>query len=103
MTPPMGNGVCERFNRSLLDMLGTLQPTLKSNWKAHVGPLVHAYICTRHESTGQYPYFLMFGREPRLPIDLAFGINQPEQKNVTKYVTELREDQKSIRPSMYII
>ena len=88
---PMGNGVCERFNRSLLDMLGTLQPTLKSNWKAHVGPLVHAYNCTRHESTGQSPYFLMFGREPRLPIDLAFGINQPEQKNMTKYVTELRE------------
>ena len=34
----------------------------------------------------------MFGREPRLPIDLAFGIEtSKESKNMTKYVEELRD------------
>ena len=28
---PIGNGVCERFNRSLLGMLGTLDPKKKAN------------------------------------------------------------------------
>ena len=80
----MGNRMTERFNRSLLDMLGTLEPQQKPSWKPHVAPLVHAYNCTRHESTNQSPYYLMFGREPRLPIDLAFGINIQQQKTLTK-------------------
>ena len=54
---PMGNGMCERFNMTLLNMLGTLSVEQKKDWKSHVGSLVHAYNCTRHEATGQSPYF----------------------------------------------
>ena len=82
----------ERFNRMLLEMLGTLEPEKKNNWKAHVRPLVHAYNCTRHNSTNQSPYFLMFGRQPKLPIDLAFGlITEKDRKPHTKYIQEIRE------------
>ncbi len=77
---PMGNGKCERFNRTLIDMLGTLEHPKKSDWAAHIGPLVHAYNATRHDTTGQTPFFLMFGREPRLPVDLAFGLDRDEQQ-----------------------
>ena len=89
---PMGNGMCERFNRTLLDMLGTLQPDQKKNWKQFVAPLVHAYNCIRHESTNQSPFLLMFGREPRLPIDLAFGIetNKPHE-SLLSYTKSLKE------------
>jgi transposase InsO family protein len=79
---PMGNGMCERFNRTLLGMLGTMEQHQKSNWKAYVAPMVHAYNCTRHESTRVSPYFLMFGRHPRLSIDLAFGINKDRKQSV---------------------
>jgi transposase InsO family protein len=88
----MGNGMTERFNRTLLEMLGTLEPEKKKNWKAHVGPLVHTYNCTRHNSTNQSPYFLMFGRQPKLPIDLAFElITEKERKPHTTYIQEIRE------------
>jgi hypothetical protein len=69
----MGNGMSERFNRTLFDMLGKLNPDQKTKWKEYVAPLVSAYNCTRHESTGQTPYFLMFGRYPRIPIDFTFN------------------------------
>ncbi|XP_052074002.1 uncharacterized protein LOC127711879 [Mytilus californianus] len=72
-------------------MLGTLDRQQKSNCKAYVAPMVHPYNCTRHESTGVAPYFLMFGRQPRLPIDLAFGLHKDTKMPATKYIQGLRD------------
>ena len=71
---PMGNVMVERFNQMLLNMLGTLEDCQKSDWKAHIPALVHAYNATRHDSTGYSPHYLMFGRHPRLAIDAFLGL-----------------------------
>lgn len=88
---PRGNPV-ERFNRTLLNMLGTLKAQDKTHWKDFVKPLVHAYNCTKHETTGFTPYELMFGRQPRLPIDLAFNVplNSQKQRSHSEYVRALK-------------
>ena len=39
---PQTNGQCEHFNGTLLNMLGTLTPEQKKDWKCHVPALVHA-------------------------------------------------------------
>ncbi|XP_024120881.1 uncharacterized protein K02A2.6 [Oryzias melastigma] len=88
---PRGNPV-ERFNRTLLSMLGTLEPEQKRRWKEYVKPLVHAYNCTRNEVTGYTPYELMFGRSPRLPVDIAFGlpVRDAPSSSHSQYVQNLR-------------
>ena len=75
---PKGNAQCEKFNQMLLSMIGTLEPGDKAKWQQWVPTLTHAYNCTRCESAGFSPYYLMYGRLPRLPIDIEYGVTQPE-------------------------
>lgn len=88
---PQGNGCTERFNRTLLNMLGTLPEDKRSKWPDHISRIVHAYNCTKHESTGFSPFELMFGRNPRLPIDVLYGIErQKETLTYIQYIEDLR-------------
>ncbi|XP_046346791.1 uncharacterized protein LOC124127440 [Haliotis rufescens] len=90
---PMGNGICDCFNRTLCNLLGTLDQDRKKTRKAYIGPLVHAYNCTRHESTGFAPFILMYGRHPRLPVDIAFGLDMDssKSKSMTCCIKDLKD------------
>ena len=88
---PPGNGACERMNRTLISMLSTLSPQQKSDWKSHIASMVHSYNCTRHETTGFTPYHLMFGRKPRLALEVALDIvSEQEPKDYSQYVADLK-------------
>ena len=96
---PQCNGKAERFNRTILGMLRTLPESGKSRWKDHLQKMVHAYNATTSRSTGYSPFYLMFGREPRLPIDLMFedvGVG-PSRKSWRGYVKEWQAGMKEAR------
>ena len=90
---PEGNGSCERFNRTLISMLGTLPEEFKAEWVNHVNTLTYAYNCTRSNATGFSPYYLLYGRNPLLPIDIEFGVITPDLTEVVtlKYVHRLQK------------
>ena len=87
---PQSNGACERMNKTLLKMLRSLPENAKGQWPQHLNHLIHAYNCMPHSGTGYSPFFLMYGREPKLPIDLLLAINEDNvtETDYKQYVNE---------------
>ena len=88
---PQGNGQCDRVNSTLLSMLEPYHQK-QTTWTDKVGTLVHTYNSTKSAITGFSPHYLTFGREPKLPLDVTFGLLNPDMEAVihAKYVKQLQ-------------
>ncbi|XP_073427382.1 uncharacterized protein [Dendrobates tinctorius] len=63
-----GNGACERFNQTLIQILKTLEEDRKIHWPDFVAELVWVYNNRVHRTTGYTPYTLLFSR----PVGAGF-------------------------------
>ncbi|CAF1223047.1 unnamed protein product [Didymodactylos carnosus] len=66
---PMTNGQTQRFNATFSSALAKLWEEGANNWDDSVPACVYAYNSGEHATTSYSPFQLMFGREPRLPIE----------------------------------
>ncbi|KAI3369563.1 hypothetical protein L3Q82_024379 [Scortum barcoo] len=86
---PAGNGQCERFSRTLHNLLRTLPASRKRDWASCLPQVLFCYNTTPHQSTGESPFYLMFGQEPRLPVDFLLGqVQDPTPGMVQDWVVE---------------
>ena len=79
---PMTNGQVERFNRTLLAILSTTaggDGDTNDTWDQGLGAATFAYNTSRQASTGESPFFLIFGRDPNLPVDRVFHTDELEK------------------------
>lgn len=89
---PAGNGQCEHFNRTLHDLLRTLPLSKKGDWPLCLPQVLFGYNTTPHQATGESPYFLMFGQEPRLPVDFLLGrVQEPLAGSVHRWILEQQD------------
>ena len=66
------NGQVERMNQTIICMIGKLEQDKKARWSEHPPEMLSAYNGTCSVVTGYSPYFLLFGRKPRMPVDYLF-------------------------------
>ena len=90
---PQTDGLVERFNRTLTDMLAKTVDKSGRDWDRHLPHVLFAYRVSPQESTRESPFFLLYGRDPQLPTEAA--LTQPK----TRYQVDL-DDYKTdaIRP-----
>ena len=98
---PQTNGTVERVHQTLRRMIAKMDPDKRAKWPLNLGPILIAYNATRSLISGYSPYFLMFGCQPRLPVNLLFPtVRRDENSRTTdKYVTSLYDKLKSALPS----
>ena len=66
------NGQVERMNQTIMHMIGKLEEDKKACWSKHLLELLLAYNATCSAVTGYSPYYLLFGRRSRIPVDYLF-------------------------------
>ena len=66
------NGQVERMNQMIIRMIGKLEEDKKACWSKHLSELLLAYKATCSTVTGYSPYYLLFGRRSRIPVDYLF-------------------------------
>ena len=66
------NGQVEWMNQTIIHMIGKLEQDKKARWSEHLPEMLSAYNGTRSAVTGYSPYFLLFGRKARMPVDYMF-------------------------------
>ena len=66
------NGQVERMNQTIIHMIGKLEEDKKACWSEHLPELLMAYNSTCSAVTRYSPYYLLFGRRPRIPVDYLF-------------------------------
>ena len=81
---PQSNGLTERFNKTVVEMLRKYLDDGFTNWEEMLGAVAFAYRNSVHSSTLETPYFLNHGRDPIMPLDRFF-------KPPTPFIVEPRD------------
>ena len=89
---PQCDGLVEKFNGTLVNMLSKSVSKSKygCDWDKHLPHLLFVYQVAVQESTQMSPFYLLYGREPRVPTETA--LNRPRtvyQIDFPDYCSEL--------------
>ena len=67
------------MNRTIIDLLKLNVRDATNKWDLNIGLTFMAYRSAVQASTGYTPYFLLYGREMRLPLDVIYRPPERDQ------------------------
>ena len=102
---PQANGLDERLNQTLKAALQKLVNDNHDDWDQLIDNVLFAYRTSKQDSTKYTPFFLMYGREAKLPIDVEL-MKQPENgqtnlEDLDEKIAKLIDLQKRVHDRAY--
>ena len=86
---PEANGQIERANCTIKQIISKLILSHPDQWFKFVQIAVFAYNTTPQKVTSYSPYYLMYVKKPRLPIDILLRCNFNSFDNYPSYINSL--------------
>jgi hypothetical protein len=84
---PQANGIVERFNGVLVDMLAKFAN--EDDWDTYIPYVLAAYRSSYNSTTNETPYRLVFGRNMILPLDAMMNKGDAFLTNRSDYADEI--------------
>ena len=84
---PVTNGLEEKYNLFLAQSSSMYVASNKKDWDSFINLVLFAYRVSPNTTTGDSPFYLLYGCEPRLPID----VNLTPAENLSASVAEHRQ------------
>jgi hypothetical protein len=82
---PQTDGLVEKFNSTLINMIAKCCEVAQHDWDEQLPFLLFAYRSSMQESTKESPFFLLYGRDPRIPTETVLS------KPVSPYLVDLED------------
>lgn len=88
---PQCNGLTERFNRTLATLLALYVNEEHTDWDKYIKYAVFAYNTSQQATLKATPFYLMYGRYPRLPSDIHLGVISDHRNEFMPMLVQARE------------
>jgi len=85
---PRANGLAENHMRTMKDALSIYCDESQNDWDLHLNGVSAAYNTTINSQTGFTPFFMLYGREARLPSE-SWLRNFGQTTGVLPYITNM--------------
>jgi len=90
------NGMVERFNRTLADMIATCTEQGKK-WMDVLPQIIFAYNTSYNQQINNSPFYVIHGFVPKLPTEATLGIEKEKFNDMNLYVKNLVENLELVR------
>ncbi|CAF0877465.1 unnamed protein product [Brachionus calyciflorus] len=94
---PQSGGQTERFNRTFISIMRTFVNENQDDLDLLLNKIAFAYRTAVHRATGYTPFEMVYGRQPKLPIDLFYeNCSDPLELDWAEYVKQMKDRLKQI-------
>ena len=79
---PQANGFVERVHQSVIQLIKTYGNACNTDWDLWTAPIQFTLNPSVAAPTGESPFYLLYGRDTRLPLDLLLSVTMDDYPNL---------------------